>query len=163
MVVIREAGNFLARLCELNPWESQGVIQFELGRLRSGSISVSPSARPRDVIGQPGREVEGDRVLLPLFWFCPDLQWVRLCLTHRRWSTEIQMPTSVKTLTDTSSSSVSSGDPGSFMLRRKVHLTGYCLKRVCEVLLLQQESLLLLVCMCSALTSVLLPLLVCQL
>lgn len=73
------------------------------------------------------------------------------------------MPTSVKTLTDTSSSSVSSGDPGSFMLRRKVHLTGYCLKRVCEVLLLQQESLLLLVCMCSALTSVLLPLLVCQL
>lgn len=123
MVVIREAGNSLARLCELNPWESQGVIQFELGRLRSGSISVSPSARPRDVIGQPGREVEGDRVLLPLFWFCPDLQWVRLCLTHRRWSTEVQMPTSVKTLTDTSSSSVSSGDPGSLMLRRKVHLT----------------------------------------
>lgn len=73
------------------------------------------------------------------------------------------MPTSVKTLTDTSSGSVSSGDLGSLMLRRKVHLTGHCLKRLCEVLLLQQESLLLLICMCSALTSVLLPLLVCQL
>lgn len=143
MVVIREAGNCLACLCALNPWESQGVIQFELGRLRSGSISVSPSARPRDVVGQPGREVEGDRVLLPLFWFCPDLRWVRLCLAHRRRSAEVQMPTSVKTLTDTCSSSVSSGGPG-VTLRRKVHLTGHCRKRVCEVLLLQQESLLLL-------------------
>lgn len=114
--IIREAGNPLACLCELNPWESCSVIQSELGRLKLGNSVMNPSSRPRDDLGQPCREVEGGRVLLPLLWFCPDFQWVRWCLAHRGQSTDVHMPTSVKTLTDTSRSSVSSGGLRSLVL-----------------------------------------------
>lgn len=71
----------------------------------------------------------------------------------RGHSTEVQVPTSEKTLTDTSSSRVSTGDLGPLVLTRKVRLTGHGIGSSREVRLIQQESGTLCICMCSSLTA----------